>query len=196
MWFPLTHLYLLWKTWIPGDSQGLGRLENENMDVALLPKDGVRCQQPGAQVKNTCNLSPGFEPWNPACLGHFSSLSCQRARKQSKKKTHLSWKSSGAFSTWKSCGKYRPFSLFCRVFTARGDNQAQTYYIQIIHLISFWQLLVSLLLLLFQTDKYIFLWLLCKRMSLFTALMPNLQPSSFPCKIKGKYIWSRKLQIN
>lgn len=120
----------------------------------------------------------------------------QRARKQSKKKTHLSWNSSGAFSAWKSCGKYHLFCLFCRVFTARGDNQAQTYYIQIIHLISFWQLLVFLLLHLFQTDKCIFLWQLCKRMSLFTALMPNFQPSSFPYKIKGKYIWSRKLQIN
>lgn len=115
---------------------------------------------------------------------------------ESKGKTHLHWNSSGAFSTWKSCGKYSPFSLFCRVFTARGDNQAQTHYIQIIHLISFRQLLVSLLLHLFQTDKCIFLWLLCKRMSLFTALMPNLQPSSFSYKIKWNYIWSRKLQIN
>lgn len=118
------------------------------------------------------------------------------AREHGKVKTHLLWNSSGAFSMWKSCGKYCSFSLFYRVFTARGDNQAQTYYIQIIHVISFQQLLVSLLLNLFQTDKCIFLWLLWKSMSLFTALMPNLQPSTFPYKIKGKYIWCRKLQRN
>lgn len=162
------------------------------MDVALLPKDGVRCQELGAQV-NTCDLSPGFEPWNPACLRLSPIYS---AWEQEDSKTNLHQNSSGAFFTWNSCGKYHPFCLFCRVFTARGDNQAQTHYIQIIHLISFQQLLVSLLLHWFQTDKCIFLWLLCKRMSLFTALMPKLKPSSFPYKIKGKYIWSRKLQIN